>query len=77
MEKKMSKQKPTKKEIEKVISHMINHLRFIEEKVGGIDGLFGLYLKWKGEQEKFNKFVEEQMQEHNKQIDKKEPGESK
>tara|TARA_R100001594_G_scaffold58038_2_gene92034 strand:- start:2853 stop:3086 length:234 start_codon:yes stop_codon:yes gene_type:complete len=77
MEKKMAKQKPTKKEIETVVSGIINHLRFIEEKVNAIDNLFGLYLKWKEDQEEFNKFIEEQMQEHNKQIDKKEPGESK
>ena len=73
----MAKKKPTKKDIETVISHMINHIRFIEEKLGGVDGLFGLYLEWKGEKEEFNKFVEGKVKEHNNQIDKKEPGENK
>ena len=77
MEKKMAKQKPTKKEIETVVSGIINHLRFIEEKVNAIDNLFGLYLKWKEDQEEFNKFVELTFKETTESIVENEPGESK
>ena len=73
----MSKKKPTKKDIEAVISHMISHLRYIEEKVDGIDGLFGLYLDWKKDRDKFNKFAENKVIENQKKISENEPGETK
>ena len=73
----MTKKKPTKKEVEDVISGLINHLRYIDEKVSGIDGLFGLYLEWKKETNKFNKFVENKVKEHQDQISDNEPGEAK
>ena len=77
MEKKMAKQKPTKKEIETVVSGIINHLKFIEQKVNAIDNLFGLYLRWKEEQEEFNKFVESTVKEATESNVEKEPGEAK
>ena len=73
----MTKKKPTKKELETVISNMINHLRFIEEKLNALDSLFGLYLEWKKDKDKFNKFVEKKVKEHQSQISDNEPGETK
>ena len=71
----MNKKKPTKKEIETVISSMINHLRHLEEKISALDSLFGLYLDWKKETNKFNKFVETKIIE--RQEKENEPGETK
>ena len=42
-ENKLVKKKATKKEVETVISNMINHLKFLDEKLGALDSLFGLY----------------------------------
>ena len=71
----MNKKKPTKKEIETVISSMITHLRHLEEKISALDSLFGLYLDWKKETNKFNKFVETKIIE--RQEKENEPGETK
>ena len=71
----MVKQKPTKKEIETVISKLINHVQMLEEKLGAIDTLFGLYLDWKKDKDKFNKFVEEKVKSY--QNKENEPGETK
>lgn len=73
----MAKKKPTKKEVEEVISGIINHLRFLDEKLNGIDGLFGLYLDWKKETDKFNKFVTDKVEKHRSQVFDNEPGEAK
>ena len=71
------KKKPTKKDIEQVISGIINHLRLIEEKVNALDSLFGLYLDWKNEKDKFNKFVENKVLQHQDQVSSNGPGETK
>ena len=71
----MVKKKATKKEVETVISNMINHLKFLDEKLGALDSLFGLYLDWKKETNKFNKFVETKIIE--RQEKENEPGETK
>ena len=74
----MSKKKPTKKEFETVISRLINHVRFLDEKLGALDSLFGLYLEWKKDTDKFNKFVETKVEKHQSQdVNKDEPGEKK
>ncbi len=73
----MVKKKPTKKEFETVISNMINHLRFIEEKLNALDSLFGLYLEWSKDKEKFNKFVQQRLKEHQDKNPDGEPGEKK
>ena len=70
----MAKSKPTRKEIEEVINRLITHVRVIEEKLGALDSVFGLYLDWKKEKDKFNKFVEGKVKEYNKES---EPGETK
>ena len=73
----MAKQKPTKKEIETVVSSLVTHLDYIDHKLGALDSLFGLYLKWKEDQEEFNKFVELTFKETTESIVENEPGESK
>ena len=72
----MGKQKPTKKQIETVVSNIINHLKFVEEKVNAIDSLFGLYLEWTGKRDEFNKFVESKIKTAENVVEK-EPGEAK
>ena len=74
----LSKKKPTKKEFETVISRLINHVRFLDEKLSALDSLFGLYLEWKNDKDKFNKFVEAKVEKHQSQdVNKDEPGEKK
>ena len=74
----LSKKKPTKKEFETVISRLINHVRFLDEKLGALDSLFGLYLEWRNDKDKFNKFVEAKVEKHQSQdVNKDEPGEKK
>ena len=70
----MVKQKPTKKEIETVISTLINHVQIMEEKLGALDSLFGLYLDWRKDKDKFNKFVEDKVKKYQQET---EPGETK
>jgi len=45
----LSKKKPTKKDIEIVISNLINHIKAIEERIVALDNVFGLYIKYKKE----------------------------
>ena len=71
----MAKKKPTKQEMESVISALIQHGHVLEEKVNAIDNLFGLYLDWKQEQNTFNKFIEKKIKKYNKK--EVEPGETK
>ena len=71
----MVKQKPTKKEIETVISKLITHVQILEEKLNAVDSLFGLYLEWKKDKDTFNKFVEDRVKEFNNK--ENEPGETK
>ena len=71
----MAKKKPTKQEMETVISALIRHVNTLDEKVGAIDSLFGLYLDWKKDKDMFNKFVETKIKKYNEKEDK--PGETK
>ncbi len=59
----MSKKKPTKKDIEIVISNLINHIKAIEERIVALDNVFGLYIKYKKEDTGFQKYVSEQLKE--------------
>ena len=56
------KKKPTKKDIEVVISNLINHLRVIEEKIVALDNIFGLYIKYKKDEKGFQKYVQKQIE---------------
>ena len=70
----MKKKKPTAKQIETVISNIIQQLSYIEQKVNALDNLIGLYFQWKKDTDKFNKFVQKKVSEAQ---DKKETGENK
>ena len=73
----MVKQKPTKKVIETVISKLITHVQILEEKLNALDSLFGLYLEWSKDKEKFNKFVQQRLKEHQDKNPDGGPGEKK
>ena len=60
--------------MELVISTLINHVQRLEEKLSALDNLFGLYLGWKKDRNKFNKFVEDKVKKYQKET---EPGETK
>ena len=71
----MKKKKPTNKQIETVISNIIQQLQYIEQKVNALDNLIGLYFEWKKDTDKFNKFVQERLkkvEDKNKTGDKQE-----
>ena len=59
----MKKKKPTAKQIETVISNIIQQLSYIEQKVNALDNLIGLYFEWKKDTDKFNKFVQKKVNE--------------
>ena len=59
----MKKKKPTAKQIETVISNIIQQLSYIEQKVNALDNLIGLYFQWKKDTDKFNKFVQKRLKE--------------
>tara|TARA_R100000458_G_scaffold37215_1_gene34680 strand:+ start:1300 stop:1515 length:216 start_codon:yes stop_codon:yes gene_type:complete len=69
----LKKKKPTNKQIETVISNIIQQLQVIEQKVNALDNLIGLYFEWKKDTDKFNKFVQgrlKELQDKNKTGDK-------
>ena len=71
----MKKKKPTNKQVETVISSMIEQIKRIEYKLNALDNLMGLYFDWKKDTDKFNKFVQKRLKEvedKNKTGDKKE-----
>jgi len=59
----LKKKKPTAKQIETVISNIIQQLSYIEQKVNALDNLIGLYFEWKKDTDKFNKFVQKKVNE--------------
>ena len=60
--------------METVVSTLINHVQAIDQKLSALDSLFGLYLDWKKDKDKFNKFVEGKVKAFNNES---EPGETK
>ena len=57
----MKKKKPTNKDIEIVVSNLIKHLQVIEQKVNGIDNLFGMYIRYKKDEKSFQKYIKKQI----------------
>jgi len=55
------KKKPTKKDIEVVVSNIINHLQIIEQKVDALDNIFGTYIKYKKDEKGFQKYIKKQI----------------
>ena len=52
----LKKSKLTRKEIEKAIDGLSNNYQYLNNKIVQIDNLFGLYLEYRKDTEKFNKF---------------------
>ena len=71
----MKKKKPTAKQIETVISNIIQQLSYIEQKVNALDNLIGLYFEWKKDTDKFNKYVQGKVKELEKTKQEKENNE--
>ena len=63
----MKKKKLTNKEITEAISGLNNNDRYLVDKLLQIDNLFGLYLEFSNNTEKFNKFVKAKAEEFEKQ----------
>ena len=63
----MKKKKLTSKEIEKAISGLNNNDQVLYDKLMQIDNLLGLYLEYKKDTEKFNKFVTSRAKEFEQQ----------
>ena len=57
----MKKKKPTNKDIEIVVSNLIKHLQVIEQKMNGIDNLFGMYIRYKEDEKSFQKYIKKQI----------------
>tara|TARA_R110002051_G_scaffold142549_1_gene215716 strand:+ start:403 stop:603 length:201 start_codon:yes stop_codon:yes gene_type:complete len=57
----LKKKKPTNKDIEIVVSNLIKHLQVIEQKVNGIDNLFGMYIRYKKDEKSFQKYIKKQI----------------
>ena len=57
----MKKKKPTKKDIEVVVSNLIRHLQMVEQKVDGIDNIFGMYIKYKKDEKGFQEYIKKQI----------------
>ena len=72
----MAKKKPTKKDIEMFVSDLIRQIEFINRKTYEITVTFGLYLDWKKEKDKFNKFIESEVQEAKSKFDSQQESES-
>ena len=57
----MKKKKPTKKDIEVVVSNLIKHLQMVEQKTDALDNIFGTYIKYKKDEKGFQKYVKKQI----------------
>ena len=63
----MSKKKLTNKERDEAIEGLSNNDQILYNKILQIDNLLGLYLEYRKETEKFNKFVMDKAKEFEKQ----------
>ena len=52
----MKKKKATKKDIEIVVSNLINHLQGVEQKVDALDNIFGMFIKYKEDEKGFQEY---------------------
>ena len=63
----MKKKALTKKEIDNALGGLSNNDQILFNKVLQIDSLFGLYLEYRKDTEKFNKFVTSKAEELERQ----------
>jgi|TARA_R100000656_G_scaffold79701_1_gene58561 hypothetical protein len=59
----LKKKKLTNKELTEAISGLSNNDQFLNNKLLQIDSLFGLYLEYRKETDKFDKFVKGRVKE--------------
>ena len=59
----MSKKKLTNKEITKAIDELSNNDQYLHNKILQLDNLLGLYLEYRKETDKFDKFVKGRVKE--------------
>ena len=57
----MKKKKPTKKDIEVVVSNLIRHLEVVEQKITAIDNVLGMYIKYKKDEKGFQEYIKKQI----------------
>ena len=70
----MSKKKLTNKEITVAIDGLSNNDQFLNNKLLQMDSLFGLYLEYRKETDKFDKFVKGRIKEFEQQRSKDKKG---
>ena len=70
----MKKKKLTNKEISKAIEGLSNNDQFLNNKILQLDSLHGLYLEYKKETEKFDKFVKGKVKEFEQRQSKDKKG---
>ena len=63
----MSKKKLTNKEITQAIDGLSSNDQYLQNKILQLDKLLGLYLEYRKETEKFDKFVKAKVKEFEKQ----------
>ena len=54
------KKKPTKKDIEVVLSNVIQNLEQINMRLSAIDNIFGAYIKYKKDEKGFQGYIKKQ-----------------
>jgi len=54
------KKKPTKKDIEIVLSNVIQNLEQVNMRLNAIDNIFGAYIKYKKDDKSFQKYIQKQ-----------------
>ena len=70
----MSKKKLTNKEITQAIDGLSSNDQYLQNKILQLDKLLGLYLEYRKETEKFDKFVKAKMEEFEQQRSKDKKG---
>ena len=63
----MKKKKLTNKERDEAIGGLNNNIQILLNKILSIDNLLGLYLEYRKDTDKFNKFVKAKAEEFEKQ----------
>ena len=54
------KKKPTKKDIEIVLSNVIQNLEQVNMRLNAIDNIFGAYIKYKKDDKSFQEYIQKQ-----------------
>ena len=57
----MKNKKPTKKDIEVVMSNVIRHIQVMEQKVDALDNIFGTYVQYKEDEKSFQEYIKKQI----------------